>query len=79
MLRGLPGNHSVSFTGGRLRYPCDDLQADISRCGFAYSLSPLRRGRCRVVVRRIGKSMGQKTSVSLRCLAHDREFGVGRL
>jgi hypothetical protein len=70
LLRLLPRDHSLAFAGGRLRDPRDHLQANLSRRGPPHSLPPLRCLCGRMAVRGIGKSLGQKTPVSLRSVAH---------
>ena len=79
VLRVLPSNHSVSSASGRFCHTCNHLQDHISGCGLAHSLPPLRSRCSRVVIRRIGKSMGQEASVPLWSTAHDCKFGMGRL
>jgi hypothetical protein len=79
VLRILPRYHRIPSTGRGFGHACNSIQANISGCGPAYSLPPLRRLCGGMALCCIGKSMGQTTSVSVWGIAHGCEFGLGWL
>lgn len=77
LFRLVPCDYGVSFARGGFDDTCNSLQAHISGCGAFDGVPLMRRGCGRMAVRRIGKSLGQKTSLSLWSATHGRQLGMG--